>query len=102
MVTPAAAQTTEVKIALIAPMSGPWARQGELMLKGAKLAIEDINKAGRHQGARRRQAEAASCSMPATAWRRQRTRPSAWSRRSRISSVRPAPGCRASRSASPR
>jgi hypothetical protein len=35
---PAAAQTKEVKIGLIAPMSGPWARQGDLMLKGANLA----------------------------------------------------------------
>src|SRR5262249_4526311 len=42
---PAAAQT-EVKVGLIAPMSGPWARQGELMLKGANLAIDDINKGG--------------------------------------------------------
>ncbi|MGA7734524.1 MAG: ABC transporter substrate-binding protein, partial [Pseudolabrys sp.] len=44
--TPAAAQTKEVKIGLIAPMSGPWARQGELMLKGANLAIDDINTQG--------------------------------------------------------
>ena len=42
----ATAQTTEVKVGLIAPMSGPWARQGDLMLKGANLAIDDINKAG--------------------------------------------------------
>ena len=42
---PAAAQT-EVKVALIAPMSGPWARQGDLMLKGANLAIEQINARG--------------------------------------------------------
>jgi branched-chain amino acid transport system substrate-binding protein len=43
---PAAAQTTEVKIGLIAPMSGPWARQGDLMLKGAQLALEEINGKG--------------------------------------------------------
>ena len=43
--TSAMAQS-EVKIGLIAPMSGPWARQGDLMLKGANLAIDDINKAG--------------------------------------------------------
>jgi branched-chain amino acid transport system substrate-binding protein len=43
--TPTLAQT-EVKIGLIAPMSGPWARQGDLMVKGANLAIDDINKAG--------------------------------------------------------
>jgi branched-chain amino acid transport system substrate-binding protein len=42
---PAAAQQ-EVKIGLIAPMSGPWARQGDLMLKGANLAIEEINRTG--------------------------------------------------------
>src|SRR5262245_47346736 len=27
-------------------MSGPWARQGDLMLKGGQLAIDEINKAG--------------------------------------------------------
>ena len=31
---------------MIAPMSGPWARQGELIKMGADLAIEDINDAG--------------------------------------------------------
>src|SRR5262249_3920642 len=44
--TRAAEQMKEVKIGLIAPMSGPWARQGDLMLKGANLAIDDINKQG--------------------------------------------------------
>ncbi len=43
--TSAMAQS-EVKIGLIAPMSGPWARQGDLMLKGANLAIDEINKGG--------------------------------------------------------
>jgi branched-chain amino acid transport system substrate-binding protein len=43
---PVAAQTTEVKVGLIAPMSGPWARQGDLMVKGANLAIENVNRAG--------------------------------------------------------
>ncbi|WP_244478719.1 MULTISPECIES: ABC transporter substrate-binding protein [unclassified Mesorhizobium] len=42
----AQANPAEVKVALIAPMSGPWARQGELMKKGAELAIKDINAAG--------------------------------------------------------
>ena len=37
---------TEVKVALIAPMSGPWARQGELMRKGGDLAIKHINEQG--------------------------------------------------------
>ena len=44
--TPIRAQIAEVKVGLIAPMSGPWARQGDLMLKGAQLAIDDINQAG--------------------------------------------------------
>src|SRR2546429_3689290 len=40
------AQGKEVKVGLIAPLSGPWARQGELMLKGAQMAIDDINNGG--------------------------------------------------------
>ena len=44
--TAAWAQQKEVRVAMIAPMSGPWARQGELMKKGADMAIEDINRAG--------------------------------------------------------
>ena len=40
------AQGAEVKVALIAPMSGAWARQGELMKKGGELAIKHINDAG--------------------------------------------------------
>src|SRR5690349_8294182 len=43
---PAGAQGKEVKVALIAPFSGPWARQGELMLKGAQMAVDDINARG--------------------------------------------------------
>lgn len=37
---------SEVKVGLITPLSGPWARSGDLARKGAELAIEDINKAG--------------------------------------------------------
>src|SRR3981189_2470635 len=44
--SPAWSQAKEVRVAMIAPMSGPWARQGELMKKGADMAIEDINRAG--------------------------------------------------------
>lgn len=40
------AQGAEVKVALIAPISGPWARQGELMKKGGDLAIKHINEQG--------------------------------------------------------
>lgn len=43
---PAFAQQKEIKVGVIAPMSGPWARQGELMVKGAQLAIDDINSQG--------------------------------------------------------
>jgi len=44
--TPARAQTKDVKIALIAPLSGPWARQGQLMRMGADMAIDEINQSG--------------------------------------------------------
>lgn len=43
---PGTVRAEDVKIALIAPVSGPMARQGDLMRKGAELAIEDINTAG--------------------------------------------------------
>src|SRR3954447_6180565 len=36
----------EVKIAMLVPLSGPWARQGILEQMGARMAIEDINNAG--------------------------------------------------------
>ena len=36
----------EVKIAMLVPLSGPWARQGILEQMGARLAIDDINSAG--------------------------------------------------------
>ena len=42
------AQTTpkEVKLAVMVPLSGAWARNGELHVKGAQMAVEDINAAG--------------------------------------------------------
>src|SRR5437016_7796868 len=43
---PAAAQQKEVEIAMIVPLSGPWARQGVLERFGAEMAIDDINKSG--------------------------------------------------------
>jgi branched-chain amino acid transport system substrate-binding protein len=43
---PAAAQQKDVEIALIVPLSGPWARQGVLERMGAEMAIDDINNAG--------------------------------------------------------
>src|SRR6201990_1879143 len=36
----------EVKIAMLVPLSGPWARQGILEQMGARMAIDDINNAG--------------------------------------------------------
>jgi branched-chain amino acid transport system substrate-binding protein len=36
----------EVKIALVVPLSGPWARQGILEQMGAELAIDDVNSSG--------------------------------------------------------
>lgn len=36
----------EVKVALVVPLSGPWARQGILEQMGAELAIDDVNKSG--------------------------------------------------------
>jgi branched-chain amino acid transport system substrate-binding protein len=35
-----------VEIALIMPLSGPWARQGQLEKLGAEMAIDEINKGG--------------------------------------------------------
>lgn len=40
------AQPKEAKVALLAPLSGPWARAGQLKAMGARLAIEDINATG--------------------------------------------------------
>lgn len=42
----AAAQKKEIEVGLIAPMSGPWARQGQVMKVAADLAIDAINKRG--------------------------------------------------------
>ena len=36
----------EVKIAMLVPLSGPWARSGILERMGAEMAVEDINRAG--------------------------------------------------------
>ena len=42
----ARAQAQSVKMAMIAPLSGPWARQGQLLRMGAEMAIGDINASG--------------------------------------------------------
>jgi len=36
----------EVKIAMLVPLSGPWARQGILEQMGARMAVDDVNNAG--------------------------------------------------------
>ena len=36
----------EVKIAMLVPLSGPWARSGILEKLGAEMAIDDVNAAG--------------------------------------------------------
>src|ERR1043165_2981642 len=43
---PALAQGKDVKVAVIAPLSGPWARQGALMQMGAEMGIDEINEKG--------------------------------------------------------
>jgi len=42
----ATAQAKVVKIASIAPLSGPWARQGQLLRMGTDMATDDINNNG--------------------------------------------------------
>src|SRR5689334_16231068 len=39
-------QAKAVKMAMIAPLSGPWARQGQLLRQGAEMAIDEINQKG--------------------------------------------------------
>ena len=43
----ALAQAPEaLRVAVVVPLSGPWARNGELHVKGAQAAVDDINAAG--------------------------------------------------------
>jgi branched-chain amino acid transport system substrate-binding protein len=42
----ARAQQKPVKMAMIVPLSGPWARQGQLLRQGADMAIDEINQSG--------------------------------------------------------
>jgi len=42
----AARADATVTFAMISPLSGPWAREGELQRGGAEMAIDDINEAG--------------------------------------------------------
>src|SRR5438046_3869832 len=45
-ILPACAHAKSVKMAMIAPLSGPWARQGQLLRQGAEMAIDEINQKG--------------------------------------------------------
>jgi branched-chain amino acid transport system substrate-binding protein len=44
--TASAVDPTEVKIGVVMPVSGPWARMGSLYVDGAKLAVDHINAQG--------------------------------------------------------
>src|SRR5215207_5463161 len=39
-------QEKPIRMAMIAPLSGPWARQGQLLRQGAEMAIDEINQKG--------------------------------------------------------
>ncbi|MBN1237927.1 MAG: ABC transporter substrate-binding protein, partial [Gammaproteobacteria bacterium] len=41
-----AAAQDAVKVGLVVPLSGPWARQGQVMRIGAEMAVEHINAQG--------------------------------------------------------
>jgi branched-chain amino acid transport system substrate-binding protein len=41
-----AAAAAKVQVGLLVPLSGPWARQGQVMREGAELAVADINAQG--------------------------------------------------------
>lgn len=36
----------DIPVALVVPLSGPWARQGELVRMGAEMAVDEINQQG--------------------------------------------------------
>jgi len=40
------AQTREVVFVMASPLSGPWARLGELSVIGARFAVDEINNGG--------------------------------------------------------
>ena len=46
LAVPVARAADDVRIALVAPLSGRWARQGQLKKMGAEMAIEEINAQG--------------------------------------------------------
>ena len=52
----ARAAPQEVKIGMLMPFTGPWAREGILERLGAEMAIDDVNAGRRHQIPGRREA----------------------------------------------
>jgi len=93
----AVAQPSEVKIALIVPLSGPWARSGQLKKMGGDLAVKHINEQGGIKalgGAKLRMISIDG----ATTSKRRRTPPSGWCRRNPTSLPAAALGCLRSRS----
>jgi branched-chain amino acid transport system substrate-binding protein len=46
LLAPAVARAEDLKIALVAPLSGRWARQGQLKKMGAEMAIAEIEAQG--------------------------------------------------------
>ncbi len=46
LLVPAALAAEDVKLALVVPLSGRWARQGQLKKMGAEMAIDEINGQG--------------------------------------------------------
>lgn len=42
----ARSQVKDVELAVVVPLSGAWANSGKAELKGAEMAVEDVNKAG--------------------------------------------------------
>jgi len=85
----------EVKIALLVPLSGAWARQGILKQMGADLAIEDVNSSGGIKALGGAKLKLVTYDTGDSA-RRPRTPRSAWWRRSPTSSPVWGAGCPAS------
>ncbi|MBV9552822.1 MAG: ABC transporter substrate-binding protein [Alphaproteobacteria bacterium] len=57
----------DVEVAMLVPLSGPWAEQGILEKAGAEMAIDDINQAGGLQGMGGARLKLASVDTGATA-----------------------------------
>ncbi len=46
LLAPAAARAEDLRITLVAPLSGRWARQGQLKKMGAEMAIAEVEAQG--------------------------------------------------------